>query len=296
MSAIHSWIDAYLDHLKVERGLSPLTVEAYASDLSALAGYLHSQNKSLQEVDAGSISGALVALSGRGISARSQARFLSAVRGLFRYLLAEQVIRRDPTELVGGPRLGQKLPGLLSREEVQALLAAPDPSKPRGIRDMAMLHTMYAAGLRVSELVALQLGDVDLAGGYLAALGKGRKRRLVPLAALACDSIQVYLERVRSRWARPGRTQVFLTSRGEPLTRQGFWKLVRRYARAAGIARDISPHALRHSFATHLLQGGADLRVVQTMLGHADIATTQIYTHVSGEDLKSMHLRFHPRG
>jgi integrase/recombinase XerD len=296
MSACELWIDAYLDHLKVERGLGVKTIEAYASDLMRFLAYLDEHHKTLTDLDAGSISGALVALSRRGLSARSQARFVSALRGLFKYLVEEQLIARNPMDLVDAPKLDRKLPALLTRDQVVRLLDTPNKKTPRGIRDTAMLHTMYAAGLRVSELVELQLGDVDLKAGFVMAYGKGRKRRLVPLGEPACEAIGIYLERVRGAWAKPGGRYLFITSRGRRMTRQGFWKLIRGYARDAAIAQDISPHMLRHSFATHLLLGGADLRVVQTLLGHADITTTQIYTHVTGEHLKSMHERYHPRG
>ncbi|MFW6050431.1 MAG: site-specific tyrosine recombinase XerD [Myxococcota bacterium] len=289
-------IDAYLDHLKVERGLAPRTVTAYARDLADLARYLEDQDVSLVQVEPPVLAAYLVSLSQRGLQARSQARRLSAVRGLFRYLVAERHLRADPTELLEGPRLARRLPAVLTAAEVRRLLEAPDAATPRGLRDRAMLHTMYAAGLRVSELCSLELGDVNLEAGFLAAFGKGNKRRVVPLGAHAREAIQAYLDGVRGRWAREGEAAVFVTSRGRPMTRQGFWKLVKRYAAAAGITKPISPHKLRHSFATHLLLGGADLRAVQTMLGHADIATTQVYTHVTGDHLARAHEKYHPRG
>jgi integrase/recombinase XerD len=296
MSSTELWTDAYLEHLKVERGLGAKTIEAYSSDLMRFLADLETRHRTLADLDAGCISGALVELSRSGLCARSQARFLSSLRGLFKYLIDEQLIARNPMELIESPRLNRKLPALLSRDDMLRLLAAPNRHNPRGVRDAAMLHTMYAAGLRVSELVQLQLADLDLKAGFLTAFGKGRKRRLVPLGEPARDAIDTYLKQVRGRWARPDERYVFVTSRGKRMTRQGFWKLIRGYARDAGIAKEISPHTLRHSFATHLLLGGADLRVVQTLLGHADITTTQIYTHVTGEHLKSMHERFHPRG
>jgi integrase/recombinase XerD len=197
---------------------------------------------------------------------------------------------------VDAPKAGRSLPVFLSAEEVRALLGAADPSTPRGLRDLAMLHTLYAAGLRVSELVGLLLPDLDTNAGVVAVLGKGNKRRLVPIAHSTCDLVRQYLATARPLWERPGVNEVFLTPRGRPMTRQGFWLLIRRYALLAGIAKDISPHKLRHSFATHLLEGGADLRSVQAMLGHADISTTQIYTHVMTDKLVGMHRQFHPRG
>jgi integrase/recombinase XerD len=296
MGSSEPWVDAYLDHLKVERGLGVKTVEAYSSDLMRFLAYIDTQHKTLTDLDAGSISGVLVALSRQGLSARSQARFVSALRGLFKYLVEEQAIVRNPMELIDAPKLDRKLPGLLNRDQILRLLDTPNKKNPRGIRDAAMLHTMYAAGLRVSELVELQPGDVDLKAGFVIAYGKGRKRRLVPLGEVAREAIKNYLERVRGEWVKPGTRHLFITSRGRRMTRQGFWKLIKGYARDAAIAQEISPHMLRHSFATHMLLGGADLRVVQTLLGHADITTTQIYTHVTGENLKAMHQQHHPRG
>lgn len=288
-------VDAYLQHLKVERGLGRKTVEAYATDLAGLAAFLEEEGLELGEVDAAAISGWLVDLSRRGLSARSQARHLSAARGLFGWLLSEKEIRADPTELIDAPKLLKKLPSVLDREEVGRLLATPDRSKRRGRRDAAMLHTMYASGLRVTELCTLRLADVNLESGFVQVLGKGDKRRVVPLGAPAKKRIEAWLGD-RGAWAKAGEGALFVTSRGGPMTRQGFWKLIKRYAAAAGIDKPISPHKLRHSFATHLLLGGADLRAVQAMLGHADIGTTQVYTHVTGEHLGRMHEKYHPRG
>ena len=289
-------MDTYLDHVKVERGLAAATVESYARDLSRFVAYLDDQGCGIDGVDGGVVAGWLVTLARRGISARSQARYLSSLRGFVKYLIAERHIARDPTEIIDSPKLARKLPVVLSRDEVLRLLAAPDVRTKNGLRDAAMLHTMYAAGLRVSELVRLELGDVNLEAGFLAAFGKGGKRRIVPIGRAARALVAEYLGKVRGGWAREGERALFVTSRGGPLTRQAFWKLVRRHAAAAGITKRISPHKLRHSFATHLLEGGADLRIVQTMLGHADIGTTQIYTHVTGDRLREMHSKHHPRG
>ncbi len=295
MAARDLLLDAYLTHLKVERGLGRATVEAYATDLAGLVGFLEAEGIELDEVDPPSMSAWLIDLSRRGLGARSQARHLSAARGLFKWLLGEREIKRDPTELIDAPKLLRKLPSVLTRQEVAALLAMPDRGERRGIRDAAMLHTMYAAGLRVSELCTMQLGDVNLESGFVQVLGKGDKRRVVPLGVPAKKRIEAWLPE-RAAWAHPNAAALFVTSRGGPMTRQGFWKLIKRYAAAAGIMKPMSPHKLRHSFATHLLLGGADLRAVQTMLGHADIATTQIYTHVTGDHLGRMHERYHPRG
>lgn len=289
-------LDDYIQHVRVERGLSRHTVDGYAHDLGRFGAALVNDNLALDQADEVSVAGYLVTLSHQGLSARTQARALSSLRGFFRFLVQEGRLERDPTELLEGPRLLQKLPEVLSEDEVLRLLAAPSGDKPNRVRDRAMLHTMYAAGLRVTELVDLDLGDVNLREGFVSALGKGNKRRIVPVGDHARDALATYLADVRPRWAKPSSRACFVTARGKSMTRQSFWALVRKYARAAGIDKGISPHKLRHSFATHLLAGGADLRAVQTMLGHADISTTQIYTHVSGDQLRKMHERYHPRG
>jgi integrase/recombinase XerD len=292
---VDRWVDEYLDHLRVERGLGVRTISAYAGDLTRLSSMLATRGQNVATADEGSLPSILIELSKAGLAARSQARFLSSARGLYRYLLQEGSIKTSPVELVEAPRLGRKLPNLLTRDEIMRLLAAPDPTHPRGVRDTAMLHTLYGAGLRVSELVELAQGDVDLRVGFLAAFGKGKKRRLVPLGELARESITRYVATVRGQWAKPNAKQMFVTHRGKAMTRQGFWKLLKRYGRGVGITKRLTPHMLRHSFATHLLEGGADLRIVQTLLGHADISTTQIYTHVTSGHLTAMHRRYHPR-
>jgi integrase/recombinase XerD len=289
------WIDTYLDHLRVERGLSPHTLEAYAADLSRYLGLLATCGTTLQTAGPAEIGRVLAELAKDGLSTRSQARFLSSLRGLYKHLVREEQLESNPLDLVESPRISRKLPGLLSGPEVLRLLAAPNRNELRGVRDAAMLHTLYACGLRVSELVELRLAAVDLRTGVLTAFGKGRKQRIVPLGELAIDSIQRYLETVRGLWAKAREPCLFVTQRGTGMTRQAFWKNIKRYSRRAGIARNVSPHVLRHSFATHLLEGGADLRVVQTLLGHSDISTTQVYTHVSAEHLRTMHRRYHPR-
>ncbi|HET6418286.1 MAG TPA: site-specific tyrosine recombinase XerD [Polyangiales bacterium] len=295
-AAFDGALDDYIQHLRVERGLSEHTVDGYARDLIRFGKWLVDERAALDEVDEARVAGYLVTLSQAGLSARTQARALSSIRGFFRFLVQERRQQLDPTELLEGPRLLRKLPDVLNRDEVLRLLNAPIGVKPNRIRDRAMLHTMYAAGLRVSELVNLDLADLHLEEGFVSALGKGNKRRLVPIGDHARSALAEYLTEVRPRWAKPASRACFVTSRGKPMTRQSFWSLVKRYARAAGITKPISPHKLRHSFATHLLSGGADLRSVQTMLGHVDISTTQIYTHVSGDHLRKMHERYHPRG
>jgi len=240
----------------------------------------------------------LRALAEGGLGARSRARALVAIRGLFRFLLGERYIKGDPTETLDSPRLGRRLPEVLGAADVERLLAAPPLDSARGVRDAAMLETLYATGLRVSELVSLALDDVNLRAGYVRAFGKGRKQRLVPLGEEATDRLGQYLTEHRGSFLKKGNPHeraVFLTGRGKPMTRQGFWKLLRGYAAAAGIRQAISPHKLRHSFATHLIEHGADLRAVQAMLGHSDITTTQIYTHVSRARLLDVYRRHHPR-
>jgi integrase/recombinase XerD len=289
-------VDAFLDHIKVERALSPRTVSAYAADIAAFAAFLEAEGVGPGEITAALVSEHLIRLSRDGGSRRSQARALSALRGLFRYLLEVKLVVADPTADVDAPKAQRPLPIVLNREEVARLLDAPDLATARGLRDATMLHTMYAAGLRVTELVTLRLADLDLEAGFLAVTGKGEKRRVVPLGEWAVAFLGRYLEHVRPQWARPGEAAVFVTHRRRPMTRQGFWAIVKRRARAAGIDKPLSPHKLRHSFASHLLDGGADLRSVQAMLGHADISTTQIYTHVSAARIAEVHREKHPRG
>ncbi|HET6922309.1 MAG TPA: tyrosine recombinase, partial [Anaeromyxobacteraceae bacterium] len=238
----------------------------------------------------------LASLASHGISPRSQARVLSALRAFHRLLLRERLAPADPTDEVDSPRPGRKLPGVLSPGEVTRLLAAPDPRRPSGARDRAMLELLYAAGLRVSELVSLDLNQVDLESRVLRVRGKGSRERLVPVGGPAARALRAWLAGPRARVLR-GRSSrdLFVTPRGRRMTRQGFWRLLGRYARSAGIRRRFSPHTLRHAFATHLLAGGADLRAVQAMLGHADISTTQVYTHVDRSQVRRLYDRHHPR-
>jgi integrase/recombinase XerD len=289
--------DLFIDHLKVERNLSPNTIDGYSRDLARALRFFHERgHRHAAEVTVADLTDYLLHLADGGLGARSRARALVAVRGLFRFLCAERHLEADPTETLDGPRVGRKLPDVLGEEAVLRLLAAPPLGTPRGLRDAAMLETLYATGLRVSELCGLAVADVNLASGYVRVFGKGRKQRLVPLGDVARERIAAYLETARPGFVKqPSVKALFLTGRGRPMTRQGFWKLLRRYARAAGIAADISPHKLRHSFATHLLEHGADLRAVQAMLGHADISTTQIYTHVSRARLVELYRKHHPR-
>jgi integrase/recombinase XerD len=290
-------IQQFLDHLRVERELTPATVEAYGRDLARFSHFVAGRTvKAADVVRPIDVLDFLVHLTEKKLSARSQARRLIALRQLFKFLKAERITAIDPTEDIDLPRFGRKLPDFLSVDEVDRLLAAPDRRTPRGARDGAMIETLYATGLRVSELVKLRLRDVNLDAGYLMTMGKGRKQRLVPVGEAAIASVRAYLEAARATHVRARAVDtVFVTHHGRAMTRQGFWKLLGRYAVAAGIRKRISPHKLRHSFATHLVERGADLRAVQAMLGHADIGTTEIYTHVSRGHLRSVYDRFHPR-
>jgi integrase/recombinase XerD len=297
MSPLDPAFDLYLAHLRVEKGLAANSVEGYGRDVRTYLDALAKMGvRSWDEVGRTEVRAHLAGLVKAGLSPRSQARALSAIRGLHKLLVGERLAKADPTDEVDAPRQARSLPGLLGREEIERLLAAPDPRKAAGRRDRAMLELLYATGLRVSELISLQLNDLDLEARVLIARGKGNKERLVPVGAPAVEAVKAYLATARERLLKGRRSKdLFVTPRGRRLTRQGFAKLLGRYARAAGIRRAISPHKLRHSFATHLLEGGADLRAVQAMLGHADVTTTQIYTHVDRSHVKRLHARFHPR-
>ena len=289
------WLPTYLDRLAVERGLSPRSVEAYGRDLAAFGRWLAARGIAIGKVGRAEVVRHLQARRAAGLSARSAARLISALRGFFAFAVAEKAVAEDPTAHVESPKTWAALPRALSPAEVDALLEAPDAGEPLGLRDRAMLETLYATGLRVSELVRLETERVDLEGGTLLVSGKGNKERLVPLGRAARRWIARYLADGRPALDATRSPHLFLGRRGAPMTRQRFWQLVERYARLAGIRTAISPHVLRHSFATHLLEHGADLRSVQMMLGHADIATTQIYTHVSRARLRAVYDRFHPR-
>lgn len=296
--ALEPFLDLFLAYLRAERGLSPRTVEAYARDLTEYLRALDDQRlRRPDDVTPTQVRGHLIALSGRGLSNRSQARHLAAIRMFHRFLHAEHHARSDPTVEVETPRLTRRLPVFLTLDEVEALLAAPprEPT-PAGLRDLAMLNVLYATGLRVSELVGLTVNGLRLDVGYLIARGKGDKERLVPIGSRAAEACRDWLEHGRPLLLGARRSSaLFLGPRGKGLTRQGVWKLLRRRALAAGIRKPLSPHKLRHSFATHLVERGADLRVVQAMLGHADLATTQIYTHVDGRRLRAVYDAAHPR-
>jgi integrase/recombinase XerD len=296
MRDIDDACDQFLAHLRVERNLAANTIESYARDLTKLRGFLAGRGIARPDELGPSVLTDFLLHIADDLSPRSRARTLVAVRGLCRYMVAERVIAADPAETIDSPRIGRKLPDVIGLDDVEALLATPRLDQLRGVRDAAMLATLYATGVRVSELVSLAVKDVNLNAGYVRALGKGRKQRLIPFGDIAKVRVEDYLARVRPAWARsPAEGCLFLTERGRRMTRQGFWKLIRRHAVAAGIRAPISPHKLRHSFATHLIERGADLRAVQAMLGHADISTTQIYTHVSRARLLELYKAHHPR-
>jgi integrase/recombinase XerD len=292
---VDDWVDRYLIHLRVERGLAPRTVEAYARDLGRLLEFLETQPPQAALLDTAMVAGFMVWLGRAGLSARSAVRYLSSVRGLCRFLVREKALASDPCALVDRPRVGRRLPRALALSEVERLLEAAAADTALARRDRAMIHVMYGAGLRVGELCGLELGHVDLRRGVVRAHGKGVRQRLVPLGEPALAALERYLvDRRTQRHAERSRA-LFLSPRGGPLTRQAFFKRLRHYAVAAGIGSKVHPHRLRHSFATHLLAGGADLRSVQALLGHADISTTEIYTHVATDHLKTSYTRAHPR-
>ena len=287
-------IDAFLAHLAVERGLSPATVEAYGRDLARLAETLG--DIAVDGIDADSLSGHMRALEARGCGAATRSRALSAISGLLAYLRNEGCLAVDPIANLARPKRARRVPNVLSLEEINALVDAPDDS-PVGVRDRAMLEVLYAAGLRVSELTSLRLADLRLESRCCTVEGKGRKERLALLGEPAIARLARYLRDVRPVWVSgAGPPEVFVSRRGRPLTRQAVWYRVRRYGQVLGIAYKLTPHVLRHSFATHLLEGGADLRAVQEMLGHADIGTTEIYTHGSRARLRELVESRHPRG
>jgi integrase/recombinase XerD len=294
---VNELLDAYLDYLRVEKGLARNTLEAYSRDLAEFIQWVDNiLGRPLSEVRDEDLRFYFLGKGQAGMSARSVRRKTSSLRGMFHYLQKEGYMAEDPTELLEVPRLGSPLPKDLTMDEVDRLLAQPDPAEPLGVRNQAMMELLYATGLRVSELLALRLQDLNLEVGYVVAYGKGKKERLVPVGEVALEKIKEYLSAVRPSLDKTAKARhLFLNRSGRGLTRQGFWKLLNRYALQAGISSPVTPHVLRHSFATHLLERGADLRSVQLMLGHASISTTQIYTHLNREKLKKIYQRHHPR-
>lgn len=288
-------IDQFLDALWLESGLSKNTLSAYRSDLNRLAQFIHP--KSLQSANQADVQKFLAQLLAEGSKSSSSARNLSTLRRFYRYQIRENRIRLDPCAQVLSPKQGRPLPNTLSEQQVEELLAAPNTQTALGMRDRAMLETLYATGLRVSELVQMTLLEINLDVGVVRIIGKGNKERLVPLGEQAVDWVAKYQSRARPDLLKTKTSDsVFVTARGTAMTRQAFWYLIKKHAAAAGIHHGLSPHTLRHAFATHLINHGADLRSVQMLLGHADLSTTQIYTHVARERLQSLHAQHHPRG
>lgn len=287
-------MDRYLEFLLVEKGLAENSIASYTLDLEALQRFLRHENIDLEKVTAQTGLLYLMHLRQSGLQSRSLARHLSTLRGLFAFFVREGWLAQSPLEKLENPKLPRHLPDVLSQEEVKALLAQPNVHNKLGFRDRTMLELLYASGLRASELTTLRPLDLDFQAGLLRVFGKGRKERLVPVHDAAQNMLQMYLQTWRPAF-QPNEDALFLNRSGKGLTRQGVWKLIKAYALKAGIRKSISPHTLRHSFATHLLEGGADLRTVQILLGHADILATEIYTHVQTSRLKTSHRRHHPR-
>jgi integrase/recombinase XerD len=286
----NDWVERFLQYLRIEKGVAENTVQAYRHDLAMYCAHLDSIR--LMDVQQSDVSGFLKFLYSRKLKPRSAARAFVAVRGLHKFLLLERAVATNPTANVDQPRWWKPLPHVLAFEEVDRLLAAPDPAAPSGLRDRAMLEVLYATGLRVSELIGLPLNGVQVDAGFVRCMGKGSKERIVPLGESAASAVAAYL---KARHVKKATNYLFLNHRGRKLSRMGFWKILRAYGVRAGIKKKLTPHVLRHSFATHLLERGADLRAVQTMLGHSDISTTEIYTHVMRERLKEIYKSYHPR-
>jgi len=290
-------IDTYLDAIWMEKGLSENTLASYRRDLQAFASWLETRSVPLTAVTPADIQGFLAHRLQKGISARSTSRFLSSLRGFYQYLLRERQVQEDPTLLIESPKLPKPLPKSLTEDDVEALLAAPDVATVLGLRDRAMLELLYACGLRVSELVGLRMSSLGMNQGVVRVTGKGGKERLIPMGEEAMRWIARYLKESRPALLASGSDDVlFPSQRSQQMTRQTFWHRIKRYAVEAGIRKPLSPHTLRHAFATHLINHGADLRAVQLLLGHSDLSTTQIYTHVARQRMQELHARHHPRG
>jgi len=287
--------DQFINYLRLERGLADNTIQAYSRDLIKFTQFLEKSDLDPLQISRDQISEYAGTLR-KSLSARSIARNISATTMFFRFLTSEGYIKENPARLLETPRLPRRLPDVLSMAEVERLLAQPDASTPMGERDCAMLELLYATGLRVSELVGLRVLSINLESGHVRTFGKGSKERLVPIGGKAIQAVREYLSNGRFQLLKGANLPyLFLNFRGRPLTRQGFWKIIKKYGKEAGIQKEITPHSIRHSFASHLLEAGADLRSVQVMLGHEDISTTQIYTHVTRKRLKELHAKCHPR-
>lgn len=292
---LYRLVDEFIYYMRVERGLSPNTIQSYSNDLMRFIKFVEDKGIRLDNITHEQIN-EYIAQIGNFLSRKSTARNLSAIKGFFRFLVSEGFLTTNPTRLIATPKIPRRLPEILTYQEVEHLLNQPDISTPTGQRDRAMMELLYATGLRVSELVNLRMENVNLQAGYVRIMGKGSKERMVPFGDKASKAIKEYIRDGRPRLGKDTKTSyLFLNKRGKPLTRQGFWKILRAYGLKAGIKKHLTPHKLRHSFASHMLEGGADLRSVQVLLGHEDISTTQIYTHITRERLKQIHERYHPR-
>ncbi|MFH1961605.1 MAG: site-specific tyrosine recombinase XerD [bacterium] len=294
-------IDDFINYLGVERGLSENTLAAYMEDLLQYVEFLKTmQINSWDEVMRGQIISYIIYMKDLGLKATSISRKIAALKTFFRFLIQEGILKIDPTVDIELPKQEDRLPRFLTISEIEQLLNTPDIDKPLGLRDKAMFEFLYATGVRVSEIIAVKTGDINLEIGFAKVFGKGGKERIVPIGKIATSYIRQYIENVRINMIKKNKKEstdiLFLNWHGEPLTRQGFWKIIKWRARCAGIVKTVSPHIIRHSFATHLIENSADLRSVQEMLGHANIVTTQVYTHLDHERLKTEHAKFHPRG
>jgi len=289
-------LSEFVDYIRVEKGLASNTIAAYRRDMRKLAKYAETLGIELTQLGRDDLEGWISGLADEGLSSRSSSRALHAARSFFKFLTVSRIVQDDPTELLAMPKEFRPLPRYLGREETGALLDAPKADSPRGARDKAMIEVLYASGLRVSELVRMLVTQADLNTGIVSCMGKGSKERLVPIGETARLRLDEYITRWRPLILRKKRSNyLFVTGLGKPMTRQGFWKIIKAYGRAAGIEKPLSPHMLRHSFATHLLENGADLRSVQAMLGHSNISTTQIYTHITRIRLQRIYEEHHPR-
>ncbi len=298
MNDLNQLVDQYVNYLLVEKGLSTLTIDSYSRDLGRYVRFLRANKMmNISETDTPAILKYLLKLRDQGLCIRSRARHLVTIRGLYRFAVQEKFIKKDPARLIELPKSGVKLPDVLSCDEIQKLLDSLEITTPKGLRDAAMVELLYAAGLRVSELIHVKMAEISLEAGFVRVSGKGEKERVVPIGSHAREKIREYISRGRPKLLKERvSSYLFVARAGNPMTRQGFWKLLKRCSTQAGIKKEITPHSLRHSFASHLLEGGADLRAVQMMLGHVDISTTQIYTHVARDHLRKMHEKYHPRG
>lgn len=288
-------LQVFLDFLSVEKGLSSNTIQSYARDLGKLFRFLRKEGISWMKTDEEGLVRFIHHQSRTGLSPRSMARLISSIKSFYNFLVLDGMVRKNPAVNLSSPKTWLALPKFLTVKEVESLLGQPDEENIRGVRDKAMLELLYATGLRVSELIALRVRNVNLEDGFLLCVGKGGKERIVPIGDSAALAVRKYLEEGRDKFLKESSEYLFLSQRGNAFTRQGFWKLLKGYAKKAGLAQKISPHVLRHSFATHLLERGADLRSVQLMLGHSQITTTQVYTHVSRKRLRRVYDKYHPR-